>query len=141
MRSETATTGIVHRVEGGMADLAVHVGGCSGCGHQAGCGIGRLAGGGRTTRIRVPAPPGLCAGDTVELAMPTEALARAALQGYLVPAVLIVLGVVVGDLAAPGDAGAALGALAGLASGLACMRIVNVFGRRLGQLSIQTIRH
>jgi sigma-E factor negative regulatory protein RseC len=130
-------TGIVQAVDGGRAWIAIAVAGCSSCGRKSGCGVGKLAGGGRTTIVELPAPDGLQPGDRVTVGIAQSAVNRAALLGYLVPAMLIVLGAVAGDLLRPGDTGAVLGALAGLVIGLAASRIISRHSRRPSdQLSI-----
>jgi positive regulator of sigma E activity len=111
--------GVIQRAANGKVEVAVATGGCSGCGHRSGCGIGQLAEGRQQTRITLAAPPGLnlTAGTQVLLRLPTQRLHLAALAGYLLPAITILFGTGIGDAWA-GDGGAALGAIAGLFAGL-----------------------
>jgi sigma-E factor negative regulatory protein RseC len=129
--------GVVQAIEGGQAIIAVPAAGCSGCGKKSSCGVGRLAGGGDTRLVTLPAPTGLKAGQPVTLQVRQAAVNRAALQGYLVPAALLVIGAIAGDLLAAGDAGAVLGAFAGLAGGLAASRLPGIAaGRPAADFSI-----
>lgn len=111
--------GVVRHAAHGKVEVTVATGGCSGCGHRSGCGIGQLAEGRQQARITLPAPPGLplAAGTEVLLRLPTRHLHLAALVGYLFPAFTLLLGTGCGDALA-GDAGAALGAIGGLFTGL-----------------------
>lgn len=118
-----AHTGIVQSIEGGQATIAVAVQGCSSCGQKKSCGVGKLAGSGKVSLLRVPAEPGMKPGDQVSLSVDQGDLHRAALLGYLVPAVLMVIGAVAGQSLTGQDFGAALGAFAGLAFGVLLGRI------------------
>lgn len=116
--------GVVQATANGQIEVAVATGGCTSCGHRAGCGISQLAEGRPLTRITLPAPPGapLAAGTPVLLRLAPHRLHLAALAGYLLPAITILLGTGIGDALA-GDGGAALGAIAGLFSGLLLGRL------------------
>lgn len=127
-------TGIVQRVGGGKAVVAVATGGCGGCGHQSGCGIGRLAGGRQQTLVEVELPPAsaaggpaVAAGDQVTLLLAKDRLLAAALLGYLLPAITLIAGAVGGSLLAASDgqrdALGAAGALLGLIAGVALPRL------------------
>ncbi|HET9701507.1 MAG TPA: SoxR reducing system RseC family protein [Burkholderiales bacterium] len=124
MDSEPAIAhgGIVRSVSGGRAVVAVATGGCGGCGRRAGCGIAKLAPGREETLVSVAAAGlTLAPGMEVIVEVPAASLLRAAVAGYLLPALLLLAGAVAGHAAA-GDAGAAGGALAGLAAGLSVSR-------------------
>ncbi|NMG32618.1 SoxR reducing system RseC family protein [Aromatoleum evansii] len=114
--------GVVRSVEGGRALVAVPVQGCSSCGERSRCGVGKLAGGGKVSLVTVPACAGLAPGDAVTLAADPDAINRAALFGYLLPALLIVAGAVGGDRLAHTDIAAALGAFGGLVLGVLVTR-------------------
>lgn len=121
MSAPLVHNGLVRRIEGGRAFIAVATRGCSSCGHAGGCGIGKLAGNRRETLIDLPAEPGLTAGAAVSLELQEAQLTRAALRGYLLPAALLVAGAALGEQVGA-DATAALGAVIGLALGLLLAR-------------------
>jgi sigma-E factor negative regulatory protein RseC len=120
--------GEVRHIANGQALIAVASSGCSSCGHAGGCGIGKLAGNRRENLIALPSLPGLAAGDAVQLELDEAHVTRAALLGYLLPALLMVIGAMLGEIvgekvgvggtALDIDAMAALGAVVGIASGL-----------------------
>ncbi|WP_018989072.1 SoxR reducing system RseC family protein [Aromatoleum toluclasticum] len=115
--------GVVRSVEGGRALVAVPVQGCSSCGERSRCGVGKLAGGAKVSLVTVPACDGLAPGDAVTLAADPDAINRAALLGYLLPALLIVAGAVGGDRLAHTDVAAVLGAFGGLVLGVLVTRM------------------
>lgn len=119
--SPVRAQGVVRAIDHGRALVAVAVrSGCASCGQS--CGIGRLAGGGKTALLHLSAPPGLKAGDRVTLDTDAATMSRAALIGYLLPAFTLIVGAGLGETFAGGDLGAAFGALSGLAGGLALAR-------------------
>lgn len=125
---EISHAGVVRAIDGDQALVAVQVAGCAGCGQRRGCSIGRLAGTSeKTVLVHVATPPGVQAGDAVRLAIGQDAAHRAALLGYLLPAMLMVAGGVAGQFVGAGDGAAVLGALAGLATGIAFPRIIAAF--------------
>ena len=123
--SPLSHVGVVQALRGDMAQVAVQTAACQGCGKRSGCSIGKLADG-RTQIIDVPAHRGLelplQPGDRVQLDLDPDALHRAALTGYLLPAALMVIGAVLGQQLTASDAGAVSGLLAGLFSGLLVLR-------------------
>lgn len=127
MSAKIVHAGLVHRIEAEHALIAVTTTGCSSCGHAGGCGIGKLAGNRRTTLIRLPRPSNLAIGDQVTLELDEAHVTRAAMLGYLLPAVLLIGGALTGEqvggmTALGNDASAALGAVFGLATGLLLAR-------------------
>lgn len=130
--------GVIRAIDGRRMSVAVATQGCASCGQKKSCGVGQLAGTRPSTLIELPASEGLQAGDPVTLSLDAATIHRAALLGYLLPAILLMAGTVAGDvLAEPGlsaDLGAALGALAGGGIGLLLARLG---ARRLGGLSVQ----
>lgn len=112
--------GTVIALDGERATLALPRDACAGCGKR--CGIGALAAQRSPTLMTIPAPAGLALGDRVALQFSEQALLRAALLGYLLPAALLILGALLGHTALEGDLGAALGALGGLTFGLWLVR-------------------
>ena len=126
-------------IKDGEAVIAVAVQGCSSCGQKKSCGVGKLAAGGKISLIRLPAEPGLQAGDPVTLSVDQGDINRAALLGYLLPAVLMVVGAVAGESISGRDAGAALGAFAGLLVGVLLSRIMpHLFRHANAPLSIDS---
>lgn len=126
--------GNVRRIVDGQVLVAVAASGCSACGHNAGngggCSIGKLANGRNETLLALPAMPGLRVGDAVRIELREAQLTRAALIGYLLPVLLIVVGALLGQAfgekvgaGVTADAAAALGALLGLAVGLLVTRL------------------
>lgn len=95
---------------------------CGACGSRGGCAAGKAR------QLWAEVADGLVAGDSVRLTMPAAALNRAALVGYLLPAVATLAGAL--SLSAFGDAVAALGAGIGLAFGMVAVRML---GRRLAR--------
>ena len=124
--ANTANThaGIVQSIGAGEAVIAVAVQGCASCGQKRSCGVGKLSGSGTVSLIRLPASASMQVGDSVTLTVDQDAIHRAALLGYLLPAVLLVIGTVAGQSAFGSDIGAALGALVGVATGLLLTRLI-----------------
>lgn len=136
-----AHAGRVRRIAAGRAEIAVATGGCSSCGHVGGCGIGKLAGTRGETLIDLAATPGLRVGDGVTLELHEAQLTRAALFGYLLPAVCLIAGALIGESAGANvgaggtavDSLAPLGAVAGLVLGLALTRLRRPLTPRLSR--------
>lgn len=129
-------SGILRQIGPDWAIVAVDPAsaGCGACSQRGGCGIGRLArhgGGGSGTDVEVrididpemPVHAGLSIGDTVGVAIDTEALLPAALLGYLLPATLLIAGAAIGEHAGS-EGTAVIGALTGLAVGIAVPRVL-----------------
>jgi sigma-E factor negative regulatory protein RseC len=93
---------------------------CPRCAEGRGCGAGIFSGAGRVRRVEARIPHGLdvAVGDVVRVVLAPEQVLRAAMIVYGIP----LAGAAVGALGAYqlglGDAGAALLALVGLATGL-----------------------
>lgn len=124
MSDSISHAGVVQSIVDGEALVAVAVQGCASCGQRKACGVGKLAGGGKTTLVRVAAYDGLQAGDAVTLSAEPGAINRAALLGYLLPALLIAIGAVVGERVWNSDGAAVLGACLGLVLGLSLTRAI-----------------
>lgn len=114
--------GIIQRIDGGRATVAVETSGCQSCGQGASCGIARIAAGRHATVLMLPATPGLQAGDEVTVVLPVSRLTGAALLGYLFPAVAMLLGAWLGASLDGSDGATALGAMAGFAAALVVAR-------------------
>lgn len=116
--------GIVQRVEGGKAIVAMETAGCSSCSQSSGCGIGKMASGRPATLLTLPASAGIKSGDQVSIALAEDRLTLSALFGYLFPAFAMLFGAWVGDTHYASDGAAALGALVGFLGALAMLRIL-----------------
>jgi sigma-E factor negative regulatory protein RseC len=116
--------GIVQRVEGGKAIVAMETAGCSACGQGSSCGIGKMASGRPATLITIPTSGDLRAGDIVLIGLPENKLSLSALLGYLFPAFAMLLGAWLGAFIDGSDGATALGAIAGFLGALAVARIV-----------------
>lgn len=133
--------GQVRSIVDGCAQITVATSGCASCGHVSGCGIGKLAGSRRETLIALPSIPGLAAGDAVTLELDEAQVTRAAVRGYLLPAILLVIGAILGEIvgaqvgvggtAPSADTLAAHGALIGLTAGLLLARLGRPLAPRL----------
>jgi sigma-E factor negative regulatory protein RseC len=115
--------GIVQRIEGGRAIVAMETAGCSACGHGSSCGIGKLAAGRPATLLTLPVGDEIKAGDMVCIALPESRLTLSALLGYLFPAVAMVLGAWLGAALEGSDGATALGAMLGFIGALAIARV------------------
>lgn len=115
--------GLVRTVAHGRAAVAVDTGGCNGCGHQSGCGIGRLAGNKPSTVLTLEVEAGLQPGAQVVVSLSRENLVKAGLLAYLLPALVLMAGAALGNAGFGSDGATALGAAAGLLSGLLLTRL------------------
>lgn len=116
--------GIVQRIEGGKAIVAMETAGCSSCGQGGNCGIGKMASGRAATLLSLPATANLKAGDVVCITLPQSRLTLSALLGYLFPAFAMLLGAGLGATLQGSDAATAVGGIAGFLGALAIARIV-----------------
>jgi sigma-E factor negative regulatory protein RseC len=117
--------GIVQRVEGGKAVVAMETAGCGSCKQGTSCGIGQLASGRAATLLTLPASADIKAGDVVSIALPESRLTISALFGYLFPAIAMLFGAWFGaSMEGGSDGSTALGAMAGFLGALASVRIV-----------------
>lgn len=117
--------GVVQRVEGDKAIVAMETVGCSSCKQGSSCGIGKLASGRAATLLTLPASPGIKPGDLVSIALPESRLTLSALFGYLFPAIAMLFGAWFGaSMEGGGDGSTALGAMAGFLGALASVRII-----------------
>jgi sigma-E factor negative regulatory protein RseC len=117
--------GIVQRIEGGKAIVAMETVGCSSCKQGSSCGIGKLASGRAATLLTLPASTDIKAGDLVSIALPENRLTLSALFGYLFPAIAMLFGAWFGaSMEGGSDVSTALGAVAGFLGSLATVRII-----------------
>ncbi|MFP5382873.1 MAG: SoxR reducing system RseC family protein [Gammaproteobacteria bacterium] len=101
--------------------------GCGRCDEPGGCGNGALA---RRAREKVGhvlalTDQPLAVGDEVLVGVPEQAMLRGTLLIYVLPVLSLVGGAVAGAAVFPGDAGTALGLLAGLLAGFAAVRVLS----------------
>lgn len=115
--------GIVQRVEGGKAIVAMETAGCSSCGQGSSCGIGKMAGGRPATLLTLPVSGDLKAGDMVSIGLPENRLTLAALLGYLFPAFAMLFGAGLGSVLEGSDGATALGAIVGFLAALIIARL------------------
>jgi sigma-E factor negative regulatory protein RseC len=117
--------GVVQRVDGNKAVVAMETAGCSSCGQGSSCGIGKMASGRPATLLTIPVSGDIKAGDFVLIGLPESKLTLSALLGYLFPAFAMLLGAWFGASVEEGsDAATALGAIAGFVAALVIARIV-----------------
>ena len=117
--------GVVQRVEGSKALVAIETAGCASCGQGSSCGIGKKAAGRPATVLTIPVSGNVKAGDFVLIGLPESRLTLSALLGYLFPAFAMLLGAWLGASIEEGsDAATALGAIAGFVAALVIARIV-----------------
>ncbi len=120
------TRAIVVRLEGGEAVVeAVHAGGCGAC--TGSCSSGSMSKMlcVKPRQFRVRNAIGARVGDEVEISVAEGALLRSALTLYALPLALLFAGAIAGSHwagASGQDAGAALGAAAGLLAGFTLAR-------------------
>lgn len=109
---------VVGFVPGGAQIRLAGMAACGSCGARAACSSGNSA-----QMVNVKAlPPTTQIGDQVCLTMPAASLARAALIGYLVPPVGLLLGAVTAFAWLGNDLAAVVGAALGFATGLIVVR-------------------
>ncbi len=116
--------GIVQRVDGGRAIVAMETAGCSSCGQGSSCGIGKMASGRPATLLTLPVSGDIKAGDLVLIGLPESRLTLSALLGYLFPAFATLFGAWLGSLLEGSDGATALGAIAGFLGALVIARLV-----------------
>jgi len=115
--------GIVQRVEGGKAIVALDTAGCGACGHESACGIGQLAKGRAASLITLQILSGIKAGDRVNITLRESCLTVFALIGYLFPVLTMLVGAWIGVLLDGSDGAAAVGAMAGFLIALVMVRM------------------
>lgn len=119
--------GVVQRVEGGKALVAMETAGCSSCGQGSSCGVGKMAAGRPATLLTIPVSGEVKAGDFVLIGLPESKLTLSALLGYLFPAFAMLLGAWLGASFDGSDGGTALGAIAGFILALVVARLAIAF--------------
>ena len=115
--------GIVQRVEGGKAIVAMETAGCAACGQGGSCGIGKMSSGRAATLLTLPVSGDIRTGDTVTIGLPASRLTLSALLGYLFPAFAMICGAWLGSLHDGSDGATAFGAIAGFLGALAIARV------------------
>ena len=115
--------GIVQRVEGGKAVVALETGGCASCGQSSGCGVGKMAGDRPAILLTLPVSAEIKPGDVVAIGLPASRLTLSALLGYLFPAFAMLFGAWWGSSLEGSDGATALGAIVGFLGALGIARI------------------
>ncbi|MBK7900418.1 MAG: SoxR reducing system RseC family protein [Azonexus sp.] len=116
--------GIVQKVEGGRAVVAMEAAGCASCGQSSGCGVGKMAGSRPVLLLTLPVSGEVKVGDLVAIGLPASRLTLSALFGYLFPAIAMLVGAWLGSALDGSDGATALGAIAGFLGALAIARVV-----------------
>ena len=105
----------------GLAQISLaHDAGCGGCASRGHC----ASGGAAPQLIQVALPEHTRLGDAVTIATPSSSLALAALTGYLLPPLCLLLGALGAASCYAGDLAAVLGAALGLLAGLLLVRLI-----------------
>ena len=105
----------------GLAQISLaHDGGCGGCASRGHC----ASGGAAPQLIALALPEHTRLGDAVTIATPSSSLALAALTGYLLPPLCLLLGALGAASCYAGDFAAVLGAALGLLAGLLLVRLI-----------------
>ena len=123
--------GVVRRIEGGKAIVAMETGGCSSCGHVSACGVGKMAGDRPATLLTVPLEAGVEVGDAVCVGLPAAGLSASAVLGYLFPAIAMLLGAALAAAFDGRDGVTALGAMGGFLAALILARFAIALAPRL----------
>jgi sigma-E factor negative regulatory protein RseC len=116
--------GIVHRVDGGKAIVAMETAGCASCGQGSSCGIGKMASGRPATMLTIPVSGDIKAGDMVLIGLPENSLTVSALLGYFFPVFAMLFGAWLGSLLEGSDGATALGASIGFLGALVIARLI-----------------
>ena len=123
---ETAT--VVALEEGSIWVETRRQGSCQTCSANKACGQGLMSRmlPGREHYVRAligrEQREGLAIGDLVEIVVPDEVILRASLVVYMVPLLLLIVGMFVGVWLVPGDLGAIAGGVGGLLVGAGLVR-------------------
>jgi len=122
MSDSVERRGEVIAVEDGVALVRLEAAaGCSGCGSRGSCASGSAA----AQVIRMPLPARTRTGDRISVSLPASSVALAALLGYLLPPVGLLLGTIAAAISFAGDVAAVLGAGLGLLAGLLLARLLS----------------
>lgn len=114
--------GEVIAIDHGLARIRLEpAGACNGCASRGGCASTVSV----PPVVSLPVPPGTAVGRRVTLSLPETSLVAAALLGYLLPGVCLLLGALGANLYSPGDASAVAGAGAGFAAGILIARLIH----------------
>ena len=116
--------GEVIGLDHGMAQIRMQrASGCAGCGSRGTCASGQASA--QIIQMHLSGSPRV--GDQITISMPQSSIALAALLGYLLPPVGLLLGAVIAAGSFDGDAAAVLGAGLGFVAGLLLARLISHF--------------
>lgn len=122
MIEQVERQGLVIQVVDGRARIRLESSGaCAGCGSRGTCGAD---GNVREHVIELPLAAGTCVGDTVNVSSPASSFVLATLLGYLLPALGLLLGAILAEIAVGGDEAAVGGAVSGFVIALLCARVL-----------------
>ena len=112
---------------------------CGSCSCRSTCASGNAA----VQVIRMPLNATMKQGDQVSVSMPSTSLTQAAVIGYVLPPLALLLGALVAATCFEGDAAAVLGAGLGFAGGLLLVRLISnlAFGRGLAAFACESKPH
>lgn len=124
MTTTVERSGEVIGLDNGVAKIRLELAsGCSGCGSQATCSSGSA----RTREVFMELPAGTMVGDQITVSLPSSSVALAAVVGYLLPLLCLLLGAIAADTFYGGNVAAVLGAVSGFVSGLLLARLIAFF--------------
>ncbi len=116
--------GIVIGTRAGVTRIQVQpAAACAGCGSRGSCTSASASAKPQFVDVRLPAPA--VPGAQVTLSLPESSIALAAVLGYLLPAIGLLLGAVIAAVLFTGDLPAVLGAVLGLLAGLLGVRFAS----------------
>jgi len=95
--------------------------GCSACGNRGSCGSGDA----KPRLIEMVTPAHAQAGDIVTVSIPAASLSLAAMLGYLLPPVALLVGAIAAAQLYSSDLAAVIGAALGLAAGVLAARLAS----------------
>ena len=120
----------------GMAQVRIEpASACSACGSRRTCSSGQSTG--QVINLSLSGYHQI--GDQIAVAMPASSLTLAALIGYLLPPVALLIGALIAATCFAGDAAAVLGAGLGFSAGLLLVRLISnhSFGRGLASFACE----
>ena len=97
--------------------------GCAVCGNRGRCASGEA----KPQMIEMALPAYAQAGDAVAVAIPAGSLTRAAMLGYLLPPVAMLIGAITAEQFFLNELAAVIGAALGLAAGVLAARLISHF--------------
>lgn len=131
-------SGVVVRVDNGLAWIEVDRQSCGQCSGKTACGSGLLGLQGRTRRYCLPNAIGARVGDGVLVALPGGSVLKGALLAYAMPLGCGLGGALWATLAGAGDLVAAAALLAGLGAGWLFLRVLPASREPVAQMALKS---